>query len=529
MADIAVVGAGYVGLVTAACFAELGNRVTGVEANPERLGELQAGRSPVLERDLPEMLGRNISAGRLRFTGTCRAVHGAELVFIAVHTPAGDDGRTETRFVEAAVRSASRHLSPRAALVIKSTVPPGTADGFARETGRTVLSNPEFLCQGTAVADFMRPDRIVVGAPSAADAAPLVDLYAELEAPVLVTSRRSAEMSKYAANSFLAMRISFVNEIAELCEAAGADIEEVAGVLGGDGRIGPAFLRAGIGWGGSCFPKDVSALRHVATVLDCPHALLDAAWSANQRQRDRALAHLLAATDGADGASVAVLGLAFKPETDDVRGSPALEIIGRLLEQGLEVRAHDPAAVRNARRVLPNITYCASPYEAVTGADALLLVTEWPEYQALDWPRVASLMRGRVVIDGRNALDGGHLAANGFNYRGFGRLAHEAKGGSWNGHKDSGQPVEAGHSAKSAGGGNGRLQSEVQDVPRKVPADAGAADIVDGLPLVQAAPGRSAGPEGGDLAGAGRAADGPGHLRNDRLLQEPRDSMRLQL
>jgi UDPglucose 6-dehydrogenase len=344
-------------------------------------------------------------------------------VFIAVNTPARDDGETDISYALSAVHSAASHMRPGTTLVMKSTAPPGTADDIAADlpVGVEVVTNPEFLRQGTAVRDFLRPDRIVIGVRARSAADPLLGLYSAIDAPTIITSRRSAELAKYASNAFLAMRISFINEVSELAEAVGADVGEVAAVVGADARIGPSYLRAGLGWGGSCFPKDVLAQISTARRYGCRASLLEATHEVNRRQRERACEWLLEAARYVPDPTVAVLGLAFKPGTGDLRGSPALEIIGRLLEAGCRVQAHDPVASPAAARLLPNVRYCDTPYETANGADAALLATEWDDYRSLDWRRIYDVMRGTRVVDGRNCLDGLALEAIGFDYPAFGR------------------------------------------------------------------------------------------------------------
>ena len=427
-ARIAVIGAGYVGLVTSACLANLGHAVTCVEIDPERLARLERGEVPIYEPGLDEIVTHNRLAGRLAFTADhAAAIQDAAFAFVAVNTPPGLDGQADTSFVFAAARAIIAHAAPGLVLVTKSTVPVGTGDTIARlaaAAGRAdveVVSNPEFLREGCAIADFMMPDRIVVGAeaPGAADAVAM--LYESLGPTAVVTDRRSAELAKYAANAFLATRISFMNEIATICEAVAADVTEVAHIMGLDRRIGPAFLQAGLGWGGSCFPKDVRALAATAIQHGCRPSILQAALDVNARQRERVFERLRDAVAGRPEATVAVLGLAFKPGTDDVREAPALEIVAGLIEAGVHVRAHDPVAAENAHRALPNIANCPDAYAAASGADALLLATEWGEYQSLDWPAIRNVMRGTLVIDGRNILDGTLLSSLGFTYVGIGR------------------------------------------------------------------------------------------------------------
>lgn len=431
--SIAVIGAGYVGLVTAACLAELGHDVACLEVEAGRYEQLAAGRLPIYEQGLQELVARNRANGRLHFSASFElALARAQFAFIAVPTPSLPDGSADTRHVFTAARAIVDRARPGLIIVVKSTVPAGTGDDVARlatYAGRqdvAVVSNPEFLRQGTAVHDFFSPDRIVIGGdrPSAAHA--VGELYRQLDAPVFTVSRRSAELAKYASNALLATRISFINEVAAVCEAAGADIEEVAGIVGADQRIGPHFLRAGLGWGGSCFPKDVLALAATAAGHGTDAPILDAVLKVNQRQRDRATQLLLDSVAGRHEPIVAVLGLAFKPDTDDLRGSPAVEIIGQLRSAGVTVRAHDPVAMERAARELPGLALAADAYSAVTGTDTVLLATEWPEYVQLDWARMPRLMRGSTIVDGRNVLDGQQLRELGLRYHSFGRGAHLA-------------------------------------------------------------------------------------------------------
>lgn len=433
MSRITVIGAGYVGLVTGGGLAWMGHSVVLLESDRSRLARLIDGHLPIHEPGLAELLAEAREAGRLRFGHDYAAViPSSDYAFLAVNTPAGPDGEADTRFVFSAVRMLLEHARPGLTLVTKSTVPVGTGDEIERLVseagldGIEVVSNPEFLREGSAVEDFLHPDRIVVGTSRPATAEAVARLYEGLDAAVFVTSRRSAELAKYAANALLATRISFINEIASISEAVGADVEEVARVVGADSRIGPKFLQAGLGWGGSCFPKDLSALAAMAARSGRRAAILEAVIEVNARQRQRTVELLRDATGGREGATVGVLGLAFKPHTDDLRGSPALDIIGRLLEHGVRVRAHDPQAMAHASLLLPTVTLSHEPYDVAEGADALLLATEWPEYLQLDWTRIRRAMRGRLLLDGRNALHGGILRALGFEYRSFGRADDRA-------------------------------------------------------------------------------------------------------
>jgi len=447
MADVTVVGAGYVGLVTGACLASLGHSVVGVEIDPHRLASLRQGELPVREPGLDDLVATALEAARIRFTGDySEALSDSRFAFIAVNTPPGPGGEADTSFVYSAVGSIVEHAAPGLIIVVKSTVPVGTGDEIARLAALSgkdveVVSNPEFLRQGTAVEDFLRPDRVVIGAASATAADEVAGLFQALEAPVITCGRRSAELAKYAANALLAARISLMNEMSTISEAVEADIDDVARIIGADSRIGPSFLKAGLGWGGSCFPKDVLALIHTAVSHGRTPSILQSVYDVNLRQREKALQKIRHALDGSDSPTVGVLGLAFKSETDDVRGSPSLDIISKLLQQEISVRAHDPAAMHNARLMVPNITFCEDAYDVARGSHALLLATEWSEYLSLDWSRVLSLMDGRAIVDGRNTLDGEMLSRLGFQYHSFGRYRNGANGNALN--RQQPGPVDA--------------------------------------------------------------------------------------
>ncbi len=426
MTKIAVVGAGYVGLVTGACLAKLGHAVLCLEVDERRLIELKNGRSPIHEPGLSELLAEGIAQGRLRFSDDYREVATVDFAFIAVPTPPREDGSADTAYVRCAVSSVLNHCSPGLTIAIKSTVPVGLGDEMAQLAagygkGVEVVSNPEFLRQGAAVRDFLEPDRVVIGASSVATASHVADLYSSLKCPVLMVTRKSAELGKYTANALLASKISFMNEISHIASALEADVDDVARIVGTDRRIGTSFLQAGLGWGGSCFPKDVLALSSLARSYGCPTPILRAVYDVNEGQKDHVTELLVEAVQLQESPVVAILGLAFKPKTDDVRGSPALDVARRLLSRRVAVRAHDPQASANAMRMVPELTCPPDPYEAVAGADAVLLATEWPEYQQLDWILIRELMRGNVVIDGRNVLDLAALSSLGFRYSGFGR------------------------------------------------------------------------------------------------------------
>jgi UDPglucose 6-dehydrogenase len=438
LATICIVGgSGYVGLSYAVALAELGHEVVGLDVATEQVAALSRGESPLHEPGLSELLERNLAAGRLRFTTDyAAAVPGAEFVFLCVGTPALADGEADMRQVRAAAAALGAHLVPgaRAIVVNKSTMPIGSADLVAQIVAEhappgaefQVVTNPEFLREGNAIADIFHPDRIVLGAEDRAAADAVAALYAPLGAPVLITDRRSAEMVKYAANAFLATKISFINEVAGVCERLGADVTTVAEGMGLDPRIGPRFLEAGLGFGGSCFPKDVAALAHMADAAGLHPGLLRAVLEINADARRRFVARADRLLGGLDGRTVAVWGLAFKQDTDDLRASPALDVVAGLRERGAAVRAHDPVAMPKAAPLLPGVAFCPDPYAAATDADAVLLVTPWREYTGVDLERVAGAMRGDLLLDGRNLLDPAAAAAAGLRYAGIGRGAPHA-------------------------------------------------------------------------------------------------------
>jgi len=430
---IAVIGAGYVGLVTAAGFSDFGHDVTCVDIDRGRVEALRRGEIPIYEPGLADMVQRNAALGRLRFTtATAEAVPGAAIVFIAVGTPPSPDGSADLAFVFDAGRQIGRAIDGFAVVVTKSTVPVGTADRLreivAAETSQdfAVASNPEFLKEGDAINDFLKPARVIVGADDARAIALLRDLYRGIlrtNDRIQVMDVRSAEVTKYAANAMLATRISFMNELALLCDAVGADVEAVRKGIGSDPRIGPKFLFAGAGFGGSCFPKDLRALLHTARQADVPLAVVDAADRANERQKrvlaERVLGHFGASLEGK---RIAIWGLAFKPETDDIRESPALTVIERLRAAGASLRGYDPAAMSNiAAAVGPAIELCKDAYAAAADSDAVVLVTEWHELRDPDLGRLRATMRTPVLIDGRNVWSPAAVRAAGFVYYGIGR------------------------------------------------------------------------------------------------------------
>jgi UDPglucose 6-dehydrogenase len=429
--NIAVVGTGYVGLVTGAVFADLGNEVVCIDNLPDKIAALSAGHMPIYEPGLEEMVARNVADGRLSFTtDLAAAVRRSVIVFITVGTPPRDDGRSDLTAVEAVARGIAEAMERYTVIVNKSTVPVGTGE-FVREVIERhqkrpvrfdVVSNPEFLREGSAIEDTLRPDRIVIGAPTQQVAMSLLELYAPLERPMIITDVPSAEMIKYASNAFLATKISFMNAIANICERGGADVTQVMKGVGLDSRIGSAFLNAGLGYGGSCFPKDTESLVHTAAAVGYDFALLRSVIEVN---RDRA-AHFVGLMERAMGSLqnrvIAILGLAFKPNTDDMREAKSVEIITRLLEAGASVRAYDPVAMDNARKMLPTVVeFADSPYAAAEGTDAVALVTEWNEFKFLDLERLRTVMRRALVFDGRNMWEPERMRRVGFEYHSIGR------------------------------------------------------------------------------------------------------------
>jgi UDPglucose 6-dehydrogenase len=433
MSTICVIGVGYVGLTTGACFADLGHQVACVDVDAAKIAKLCGGEMPIYEPGLEEMVRRNAQAGRLHFTTSYEeGIPDAEFAFIAVGTPQGKGGEADLNYVRAAARSIAHAMRAPLIIVNKSTVPIGTGDWVAdivrrhqpepaRALRLAVVSNPEFLREGSAIHDFIYPDRIVLGSLDREAAAQVAQLYLALRAPIMITDLRTAEMIKYASNAFLATRISFINEIANICEALGADVKEVAAGMGYDKRIGPYFLDAGVGYGGSCFPKDVEALAHMASVHGCHPQLLRAVMDINRDQRRQALYKVRELLGTLDEKVVGVLGLAFKANTDDMREAPSVEVIHLLQSEGAHVRAYDPVAMVNAGRHLPDVTLCQDAYEAAKGADALIIVTEWNEFKHLSLPRLKQVMRQPIVVDGRNIYDPQQMEALGFTYRGVGR------------------------------------------------------------------------------------------------------------
>ncbi|MCC7283652.1 MAG: UDP-glucose/GDP-mannose dehydrogenase family protein [Acetobacteraceae bacterium] len=432
---IAMIGAGYVGLVSGACFSEFGIEVALVDKDSSKIEALANGRIPIFEPGLEQLVADNVRDGRISFTtDTASAVKGAEAVFIAVGTPSRrGDGHADLSYVFAAAEEVARAVTGPAVLVTKSTVPVGTGRRVQEivrkarpEIPIDVASNPEFLREGSAIGDFMRPDRVIIGAESERAKAVLKRLYRPLyliETPIVFTGIETAELTKYAANAFLAMKITFINEIADLCEKTGADVHDVARGIGLDGRIGRKFLHAGPGYGGSCFPKDTLALARTAEEYQSPVRLVETTVAVNEARKEAMAARVIEACGGSvAGKTIAVLGLTFKPNTDDMRDSPSLAIVPALIRAGAGVRAVDPEGEAQARPLLPDsVVYCQDALEAAAGADALVVVTEWNEFRALSPERLAGVMKGRAIIDLRNIFDPVAMREAGFSYRGIGR------------------------------------------------------------------------------------------------------------
>jgi UDPglucose 6-dehydrogenase len=431
--NISVIGTGYVGLVVGACLAETGNDVVCADTDTGKIEGLQQNVLPIYEPGLDTLVERNQQQGRLKFTtAVASAVHRADVVFIAVGTPPDEDGSADLRHVLNVAETIGQHMGRELVIVTKSTVPVGTAAKVGAAVAKHarfpfhLCSNPEFLKEGAAVDDFMKPDRVVLGVDSDEARSVMAELYAPFVRtgkPIIFMDIPSAEMTKYAANAMLATRISFMNEIAALCERVGANVDQVRKGVGTDARIGPSFLFPGPGYGGSCFPKDVKALVQAARQCETPLLVLEAVETANNRQKQKLFEKLSETLNGdLSGATIAVWGLSFKPNTDDMRESPSLDLIESVLAAGAKVVAHDPAAMDEARRRLDDrISYAATNYEALNGADALVIVTDWNEYRHPDFVRIKDTLRKPIVIDGRNLYSPEKLAKLGFTYRSFGR------------------------------------------------------------------------------------------------------------
>jgi UDPglucose 6-dehydrogenase len=433
---IAMVGSGYVGLVSGACFADFGHEVVCIDKDEGKIERLREGIMPIYEPGLDALVEANAKAGRLSFTTSlAEGIRGADAIFIAVGTPSRrGDGHADLTFVFEVAREVGQSLAHDAVVVTKSTVPVGTGDEverIIREIGTphrvSVVSNPEFLREGAAIGDFKRPDRIVIGAEDDYGRAVMREVYRPLflnESPILFTSRRASELIKYAANAFLATKITFINEIADLCEKVGANVQDVARGIGMDNRIGPKFLHAGPGYGGSCFPKDTLALLKTAEDYDSPMRIIEAVVKVNdsrKRAMGRKVIDALGGAEAARGKRAALLGLTFKPNTDDMRDSPALAIAQALLDAGVSVAAYDPEGMEQARPLLPEVTMCESAYDAITGADVVVIVTEWDAFRALDLNRVKQLAKAPVMVDLRNIYKPEDMRAAGFVYVSVGR------------------------------------------------------------------------------------------------------------
>jgi len=425
-----VIGCGYVGLVTGTCFAELGNLVTCIDSDLAKIESLAEGTVPFYEPGLSELVLRNQHSGRLRFvTSIADGIRSAECIFIAVGTPMGTDGEADLSHVRTAAREIAESLDHDALVVNKSTVPTETGDlvlsiiraHSKNEIDVSVVSNPEFLREGSAVNDFMQPDRIVLGVSDEHALEKMKKLYAPLNAAIFATDIRTAEMIKYTANAFLAMKISFINEIANICERVGADVKDVVAGAGSDRRIGTAFMQAGLGFGGSCFPKDVNALARIAAKAGAASVILPAVLKVNRERIDRVVETLEAALGGLTGKHVGILGLAFKPNTDDIRESPAVALAARIAALGAVVVAHDPEAMSNARGVLDCVRFVDDYYQATNNAHAVVVATEWNEYKQLDFGIVRKLMAGRIIMDARNIYEPESVESNGLEYIGIGR------------------------------------------------------------------------------------------------------------
>lgn len=466
MATICVIGTGYVGLVTGTCFSDMGNQVTCVDIIPEKIEKLKQGILPIYEPGLEEIVERNVHAGRLHFTTSySEGLDNCDFIFIAVNTPTGpSQGGADMRYVESAARGIAQELDHHAIIINKSTVPVGSGDVVSRiirknlkrpEVPFAVVSNPEFLREGSAVQDFQNPDRVVLGSSDQEAARKVATLYLPLRAPIVITDLYTAEMIKYASNAFLATKISFINEIAQICERLGADVKEVAAGMGYDKRIGRAFLDAGLGYGGSCFPKDVRALAYMADEAGLHPQLLHAVMDINHDQRRLVVTKLTSILGALRGSTIGILGLAFKPNTDDMREAASVDIIRWVTNQGAIIRVYDPVAIETGREALERagvqmegVTFCQNAYEVAEDTDALVIVTEWNEFKSLDMYQIRGAMRQPVLIDGRNIYEASEMARLGFIYRGIGRGTGPAPSILPSGDSTSAQPLLSGREDK---------------------------------------------------------------------------------
>jgi UDPglucose 6-dehydrogenase len=431
MKQICVIGVGYVGLVTAACFADLGNRVVALDVDEQRIENLKRGILPIYEPGLEELVARNTKGGRLSFTTSyAEALKGVEFAFIAVGTPSSVDGNADLQYVDSAARSIAQNMSDPLIIINKSTVPIGTGDWVAdivrgaqpKPIDFSVVSCPEFLREGSAIGDFMNPHRNVIGSLDKDAANKVAQLHLPLRAPIVITDLRTAEMIKYASNAFLATKISFMNELADLCELVGADVKEVAAGMGYDARIGRHFLDAGLGWGGSCFPKDVQALAYMAKEHGLNPRILNQVMEVNYDRRQAVAGHLKQLLGGSlEGKLIGLLGLAFKPNTDDMRDAPSIDISNSLIAAGARVRGYDPVARETAAPLMPAVEICNDVYEMATDCDALIVVAEWNEFKQLDLEKLKGLLKSPIIYDGRNVYDPALMKQIGFTYRAIGR------------------------------------------------------------------------------------------------------------
>ena len=431
MKQICVIGVGYVGIVTGACFADLGNKVVALDVNEKRIENLNQGIMPIYEPGLDELVKRNAKGGRLSFTTSYKeALQGAEYAFISVGTPSGVNGEADLQYVAAAAKSIAENMSAPLIIINKSTVPIGTGDWVAdivrgaqpKPIPFSVVSCPEFLREGSAIGDFMSPHRTVIGSLDKDAANKVAHLHLPLRAPIVITDLRTAEMIKYASNAFLATKISFMNEVADICEAYGADVKEVAAGMGYDARIGKFFLDAGLGWGGSCFPKDVQALAYMAREQGLEPRILDDAMKINYDRRKAVVRRTQEMLGGSlKGKTIGLLGLAFKENTDDMRDAPSIDIASELNESGAKVRGYDPVAMEVARPLLPALEFYDDPYEMAKGCDALIVITPWNEFKQLDLGKIKGLLKSPVIFDGRNIYDPALMKEMGFKYRAVGR------------------------------------------------------------------------------------------------------------
>jgi UDPglucose 6-dehydrogenase len=430
---ICMIGSGYVGLVTGVCLAEFGMEVICVDKDKAKIEMMSKGKSPFYEPGLDDLMEKNMKEGRLSFsTDLAHGVQASQVIFIAVGTPANHDGSPDLSQVEAVAREIAAYMTEYKIIVLKSTVPVGTgkwvkgliAEAVKGKVPFDMVSNPEFLREGAAVEDFFRPDRIVIGAESERAIEVMKEIYNAfylIEAPFVITTIEAAELIKYASNAFLATKISFINEIANLCERVGADVHDVARAMGLDGRIGRKFLHPGPGFGGSCFPKDTHALVHIGKKYDCEMEIVQSTIQVNERQKERMIEKIEEMTDGVQGKTIGILGLAFKPNTDDMREASSIPIILGLQKKGARIKAYDPEAMQEAKKILQDVTYCTGPYEVAEGSDAIVLLTEWNQFRLLDLKRIKGLLKEPVFIDLRNVYEPLHMREMGFRYCGVGR------------------------------------------------------------------------------------------------------------